>query len=124
MQNGQVLTGMEQVVAQVIDMHPEYHHIFSNTDNVDQDFPVEAGQSNPFLHMGLHISLHEQLATDRPAGIRDLYQQLRIKIGDHHRCEHEMMDCLAESLWQAQRAGHAPSEQDYLLALRRLLDQA
>lgn len=124
MQDGQALTGMEQVVAQVIDLHPEYHHIFSNADNVDQDFPVEAGQANPFLHMGLHISLHEQLATDRPAGIRDLYQQLRLKFGDHHRCEHEMMDCLAESLWQAQRAGQAPSEQDYLLALRRLLDQA
>lgn len=124
MQNGQPLSTLEQAVAQIIEMHPEYHSILANPDKLDQDFPVEAGQSNPFLHMGLHISLHEQLSTDRPAGIRDLYQQLLKQFGDRHSCEHAMMECLAEMLWQAQRDGQPPSEDSYLEALRRLLEKA
>jgi hypothetical protein len=34
-----------------------------------------------------------------------------------------MIDCLAEMLWQAQRDGQPPSEQDYLLALQHLCDK-
>lgn len=120
-QHGQPLATMEQVVAQIIEMHPEYHNLLTNPDKLDQDFPVEAGQSNPFLHMGLHISLHEQISTDRPAGIRDLYQQLLKQTGDRHDCEHAMMECLAEILWQAQRDGQPPSDDQYLAALQGLL---
>lgn len=122
-QTGQPLDAMEQLVAQIIEMHPEYHKILADPDKLDQDFPVEAGQSNPFLHMGLHISLHEQISTDRPAGIRELYRQLLNKTGGRHHCEHAMMECLAESLWQAQRDGQPPSEDQYLAALRRLLEK-
>lgn len=124
MQNPEPMTALERAIAQIIDMHPEYHAILASPDKLDQDFSVEAGQSNPFLHMGLHISLHEQISTDRPAGIRALYQQLLGHYQDQHRCEHEMMECLAESLWQAQRNNQPPSEADYLQALRRLLDKA
>lgn len=120
-QNGQTLDAMEQVVAQIIEMHPEYHALLSDPDKLDQDFPVEAGHSNPFLHMGLHISLHEQISTDRPAGIRDLYQQLLLRFGDRHDCEHAMAECLAEMLWQAQRDGQPPVEADYLTALQKLV---
>lgn len=122
-QHGRPLDGMEQVVAQIIQMHPEYHALLSDPDKLDQDFPVEDGQSNPFLHMGLHISLHEQISSDRPAGISSLYQRLLIKTGHQHDCEHAMMDCLAEILWQAQRDGQPPSDDLYLSALKGLLDK-
>ncbi len=123
MQNRQALEGVERVLAQIIEMHPEYHALLADPDKLDKDFTVESGESNPFLHMGLHISLHEQLSTDRPTGIRELYQQLLQKYGNHHDCEHAMIDCLAEMLWQAQRDGQPPSEQAYLRALQRLLDK-
>jgi hypothetical protein len=123
MQSGEAMTAMEQSIAQIIDMHPEYHAILTDPDKLDQDFHVENGQSNPFLHMGLHISLHEQISTDRPAGIRELYPQLLAHFGDHHRCEHEMMECLAETLWQAQRDNQPPSEEAYLQTLQTLLQK-
>lgn len=123
-QHGRSLDAMEQVVAQIIDMHPEYHALLADPDKLDQDFPVEAGHSNPFLHMGLHISLHEQISTDRPAGIRDLYQQLLLRFGDRHDCEHAMAECLAEMLWQAQRDGQPPSEDAYIEALKGLLGKS
>ena len=115
------LTPLETVVAQVISEHPEYQKIFNTDASLEQEYFVEDGETNPFLHMGLHISLHEQISTDRPAGIRDLYRQLQVKFGDAHTTEHQMMECLTESIWLAQRNNQAPSESDYLVALQQLL---
>lgn len=117
----QTLNALETSIAQVINEHPEYHKIFASEASLEQDYFVEDGQTNPFLHMSLHLSLHEQISTDRPAGIRDLYQQLQAKFNDAHETEHQMMECLTESLWLAQRNNQAPSEADYLLALQKLL---
>ena len=120
----QPLSALEATVTQVINEHPEYHAIFNSDASLEQEYFVEQGQTNPFLHMGLHISLHEQISTDRPAGIRALYQQLKAKYGDAHTTEHNMMECLTESLWLAQRNGQPPSESDYLIALQKqLLDK-
>ena len=116
------LSDLEKVIAHVITEHPEYHAIFANTSSLEQEYFVENGQTNPFLHMGLHISLHEQISTDRPAGIRTIYQELQKKFSDAHETEHQMMECLTESLWLAQRNNTAPSEQDYLIALTALVN--
>lgn len=120
----QSLSALELTVAQVINEHPEYHAIFNTEASLEQEYFVEQGQTNPFLHMGLHISLHEQISTDRPAGIRHVYQRLQAKYGDAHSTEHQMMECLTESLWLAQRNNQPPSESDYLDALKKqLLDK-
>ncbi|MFW5450271.1 MAG: DUF1841 family protein [Methylophagaceae bacterium] len=117
------LSALESMVAQVISEHPEYHSIFNSDASLEQEYFVEDGETNPFLHMGLHISLHEQISTNRPTGIRDIYQQLQVKFGDTHTAEHQMMECLTESLWLAQRNNQAPSEQAYLAALQQLLEK-
>jgi hypothetical protein len=115
------LSALEAAVTQVINEHPEYHAIFNSNASLEQEYFVEQGQTNPFLHMGLHISLHEQISTDRPAGIRTLYQQLKAQYVDAHTTEHNMMECLTESLWLAQRNNQPPSESDYLMALQKRL---
>lgn len=117
-QQGQVLDALETQIAQVLQEHPEYH-AWINDKHLDSDFSVEMGQTNPFLHMGLHLGLREQIATDRPAGIRALYQQLLVHY-DPHNLEHQMMECLAESLWQAQRNQTLPDETAYLACLEQL----
>ena len=120
-QANQSLSALESVIAQVISEHPEYHKIFNSDASLEQEYFVEDGQTNPFLHMGLHISLHEQISTDRPQGIRDLYQQLQVKFANAHDAEHQMMECLTESLWLAQRNNQPPSESAYLQAIQQLL---
>lgn len=122
-QQKQPLSALESGIAQVIEQHPEYHGMFKNDSSLEQEYFVEDGQTNPYLHMGLHISLHEQISTNRPAGIQDLYRQLQIKFGNSHDTEHQMMECLTESLWLAQRNNQPPSEQDYLAALKALLNE-
>lgn len=118
---GQPMDAMEQMVARVIEMHPEYHAMLSNERHLGNEYKPEDGETNPFLHMGMHLALQEQVALDRPQGIQTVYQQLGEKLGDVMATEHAMMECLAESLWQAQRAQTEPDEQAYLTCLQSLL---
>ncbi len=116
---GQPMSPLEIQIADVVAEHPEYHEAVQ-TDDLDRDYTPEGGQANPFLHMGLHLGIREQVATDRPAGIAAIHRQLATRHGDAHRAEHEMIECLAETLWEAQRAGQVPDEARYLERLRRL----
>jgi Domain of unknown function (DUF1841) len=114
------LEPLEKIIAEVIVRHPEYHPLLQDQDStLTRDYLPEAGESNPFLHMGMHIGIHEQLTTDRPAGIRSLYQQLLRRHQDAHAVEHMIMECLAEMIWQAQRNKVAPDEVNYLACLQK-----
>ena len=116
---GQPMSPLEAQIAAVIAEHPEYHDAVSGED-LDRDYTPADGQTNPFLHMGLHLGIREQVATDRPGGIAKIYATLIAREGDPHAAEHRMIDCLAETLWEAQSANRPPDEALYLERLRRL----
>jgi hypothetical protein len=121
-QAGKPLDPLQSLLAKIIAMHPEYHVLLEKgEDALEQDFSPEQGQSNPFLHMGMHIAIHEQLSTNRPKGLVEVYQQLLGKMGDAHEVEHAMMECLGQALWEAQRNNIAPDEQAYLACVKGLL---
>lgn len=120
MRQDQPLEGVEVLIATIARAHPEYHALLSDPENSAVDFSPEDGQINPFLHMGMHIAIEEQLSTDRPSGIRDKYQRLLLAGTDPHEAQHLVMDCLGEMLWHAQRNGTAPDETAYLECLDRL----
>jgi hypothetical protein len=120
MQQQQILEPMEALIAEVIELHPEYQALLDDSDNATRgDFTPEQGQTNPFLHMGMHIALREQAAGDRPAGVQPLYQKLCASKG-LHEAEHAMMECLGEALWSAQRIGAEPDQTNYLDCLKKL----
>jgi hypothetical protein len=123
MQSGKILTALEQMIADVIVLHPEYHNLLSSPVQSGQEYFVESGQTNPYLHMGLHIAVLEQLSTDRPAGIIQAHQRLIAHTADEHKTMHLMIDCLAEQLWLAQQQQQPPSETAYLNALQRLTEK-
>jgi hypothetical protein len=116
---GALLSPLEAQIATVIEDHPEYQELMTD-GKVDASFSPESGQTNPFLHMGLHLAIREQVATDRPPGIAALFNALLVKTGDAHDAEHKALECLAETLWEAQRANEMPDENAYLERLRRL----
>jgi len=112
---------LEDMVAGVIQDHPEYHALLEDSDQaLGKDYPPEMGESNPFLHMGMHIAIQEQISTGRPQGIRQYYQAALPRFGNAHELEHRLMECLAEMIWQAQRNGGAPDEAAYLDCVRQL----
>lgn len=116
---GESLDNMETLILQIILLHPEYHQLLSAGDQVlAQDFGV--ADDNPFLHMGLHIAVSEQLQSDRPFGVRVIYQSLTEKYPDEHQLQHLLMECLEKLLWQAREEGRAIEESEYLECLRSL----
>ena len=120
-QNKEPMSALEQQIAEVIIEHPEYHAILQDEDKaLGREYAPADGETNPFLHMSLHLGIQEQVVTDRPAGIRQIYQQLIARHGVHN-AEHQMMQYLIESMWQAQQNEAAPDEKVYLEGLQSLL---
>jgi hypothetical protein len=117
---GLPLEALDAQIADVIELHPEYQALLLDPATLDAGFTVEEGRINPFLHMGLHLGLREQITTRRPPGIDRVHARLAARLGDTHEAEHRMIEVLAETLWEAQRAGRAPDEAAYLERLRRL----
>ncbi len=111
----QPLEGVDKLIVDVALQHPEYHAILDAPQaQADRDYAAVLGESNPFMHMGLHIAITEQLSIDQPPGVREHYQQLRTRLVDAHAVEHAMMECLNEMLWQATREHRAPNQAAYL----------
>ncbi len=117
---GAALDPMERSIAAVIEAHPEYQPAMSDPDAIMRDYPSDTTEANPFLHMGMHITILEQITTDRPPGIRALYDRLRASYPDVHALEHAIMRCLAETLREGQERGELPDERRYLDRVRRL----
>jgi hypothetical protein len=115
------LEPLEAQLAAVIAEHPEYvAWVETGEQALGADFSPEGGRENPFLHMGLHLAIREQVSTDRPHGIAAVHEKLSTRLGDAHAAEHAMLEPLAEILWEAQRSGQMPDEQVYLDRLRKL----
>ncbi len=119
---GTPLSPLEAMIADVIGAHPEYQSLVGDGDTAAGFEPSGTDPiENPFLHMGLHMAVREQLAIDRPPGVRELHRLLQARGGEPHHAEHVLMEALGETLWQAQRDGRAPDEGQYLALARRRL---
>jgi hypothetical protein len=100
---GTVLTPLESLALSIVVEHPEYHAVFDNRERyLDRDWKPEGGETNPFLHIAMHLAIEEQLSIDQPPGIRAMVEALTARLGEH-AARHEVMECLAEMVWQAQR---------------------
>jgi len=119
--NKVLLQPLEEVIVNIIQQHPEYHSLLKDESTIDKDFTPEMGQTNPFLHMSMHIAIQEQLSTRRPAIIQQVYQALSSQHQDAHQAEHALMECLGQMIWQAQRDQIPPNEQYYIECIQGLL---
>ncbi len=115
-----VLIGLEDTAVDIMLLHPEYHPVLDDPERYqERDYHSEAGDTNPFLHLSMHLAIEEQVSIDQPPGIRRELARIAARCGDRHAACHEIMECLAEILWRAQRDGAAPDAQAYLECLKR-----
>ncbi|WP_133127662.1 DUF1841 family protein [Legionella nagasakiensis] len=119
----QSLLPLEKQIAAIIIEHPEYHSFLEEGMLNETPYFPEIGQTNPFLHMGLHLAVRDQIATNRPVGIAVIYKTLLKRHGDPLVVEHMLMDHLAECLWLAQRYQTTPDEKKYLRACQQLTNK-
>jgi Domain of unknown function (DUF1841) len=121
---GEVVTPLEAAALKWIDVHPEYHALLDDSQRaLAEDFSVERGVTNPFLHLAMHLALDEQAAIDQPPGVREALAQLAARVGETHAAAHEAMECLGDVVWQSQRgtlpADIAEINASYVDCLRR-----
>ena len=114
------LSTLERRVVEIVALHPEYHALLEDAQrHIDRDWSPEGGAMNPFLHLSLHLAVAEQLAINQPPGVRSEYERLRAKHGEAHAALHDVLECLAETVWQAQRTQTPPDGAAYLDCVRR-----
>ncbi|MFZ6722259.1 DUF1841 family protein [Undibacterium sp. Ji49W] len=115
-----VLTPLEMIAADWISQHPEYAEALSDVEAaLETDYSVDQGQTNPFLHLSMHLSIAEQISVDQPPGVRQAFQILARRNNSEHEAHHEIMECLGEMIWNSQRTGLPPDGQAYIDALKK-----
>jgi hypothetical protein len=120
----QALTELEKMSVGVMHMHPEYQAILDAPEQYKhQEYFPELGETNPFLHMSLHLSILEQISINQPTGIADIYQKLKLKHQNEHYAQHDILECLAESIWQAQRNDSALDGNYYVQLLKQKMNK-
>jgi hypothetical protein len=115
--DGVPLAGIESLALEVILQHPEYHAVLDEPGRYREKDYVD--ETNPFLHMSLHLALEEQLSIDQPPGIRSRWDALLRRSRDRHEALHQAIECLAEMVWRSQRDGLPPDATAYLSCLER-----
>ena len=119
-QSGQPLEAIETIASLWIDEHPEYHAELADVDAALASMQqAQEGQSNPFLHLSMHLSISEQCSIDQPRGIRQAVELLTAKRNSLHDAHHEAMDCLGQMVWESQRAGRPPDGAAYIDCVQR-----
>jgi len=120
--DGHILDPMETIAGDWMEQHPEYHSLLADPEGaISQDYTPERGETNPFLHLSMHLSISEQISIDQPPGIKAIAEKLSQKLGSMHEAQHSMMECLGQVMWEAQREGKPLNPENYLEALKRLI---
>ena len=118
--DGQPMDALETLAGQWVHEHPEYHPDLTDTEAaVAREYAGTGGESNPFLHLAMHLSISEQCSIDQPRGIRQAVELLAARRGSLHDAHHEAMECLGQMLWESQRAGRPPDGQAYVECVQR-----
>jgi hypothetical protein len=119
-QSGQPLEALETIASQWLAEHPEYHKEFADMPAaLEKMYEVKDGQTNPFLHLSMHLSISEQCSIDQPRGIRQAVELLTAKRDSLHDAHHETMDCLGQMVWESQRSGQPPDGAAYIDCVQR-----
>ncbi len=114
------MEAIETIASQWLEDHPEYHGDFADADAaLAKIYDVEAGKTNPFLHLSMHLSISEQCSIDQPRGIRQAVELLAARRNSLHDAHHEAMDCLGQMVWESQRAGRPPDGDAYIACVQR-----
>lgn len=117
---GAALTPLESLALSVVFEHPEYHAVLDDRSRyLERDWKPEGGETNPFLHLQMHLAIEEQVSIDQPPGIRAAVEALARRHDDAHAARHDVMDCLAEMIWNVQRHGGAFDNAAYLDCLAK-----
>lgn len=115
----ELLTPLETIATDILQNHSEYHKVVEDPESVERDFTPDNGQVNPFLHLSLHLAIEEQLSIDQPPGLRAAFDAACARHGERHAALHDVLECLGETMFNAQRNSAPPDGMAYIACVRR-----
>ena len=119
-QSGAPMEAIETLASLWIAEHPEYHADLSDVDAaIARNYDETPQQTNPFLHLSMHLSISEQCSIDQPRGIRQAVELLAARRDSLHEAHHEAMECLGRMVWESQRSGQPPDGAAYIDCVQR-----
>jgi Domain of unknown function (DUF1841) len=117
------LEAIETIASLWIAEHPEYHADLKDVDaalqSLNHIITTDDGNTNPFLHLSMHLTITEQCSIDQPRGIRQAVELLTARLDSLHDAHHVVMECLGQMIWDAQQNKRAPDGQAYVEAVQR-----
>ncbi len=114
------LTPLEAMALDLIILHPEYHNDLADEEAaLAASYPVDEGRTNPFLHLSMHLAIVEQESIDQPPGIRAALKTLSGRLDSTHEAAHAVMECLGQTVWEAQRDNRMPDSNAYIDCIKR-----
>ena len=101
------MEAIETLASLWIAEHPEYFADLADADAaVARNYEDPPGQSNPFLHLSMHLSISEQCSIDQPRGIRQAVELLTRRLDSLHDAHHAPWNAWARCCGKASaRAG-------------------
>lgn len=107
---GSKLSDLESQVRDVLLLYPQY----ISELNQDKTYPLE---DNPYIQMGLHLTVWDQVRTNRPEGIRPWFLEACVA-NSQKEVEQLMLMVLRQTVYVSYQAGNLPCEQKYLNILK------
>jgi hypothetical protein len=118
--SGEIVSPLENAAIRLIAQHPEYHALIEEGEAaLSREWTPDSGEANPFLHLSLHLAVEEQLSIDQPPGLRAAFETLLARRGERHAALHDVLECLGETLWQAQKSQSPPDGEAYVDCVKR-----
>lgn len=115
-----IMTPIEETTATWILKHPQFHNDLSNKESIKNIYNSNCQESNPFLHLSMHLTVSEQLIIDQPYGIKAVYKKL-IMNNDPHTAAHKIIKCLTLTIRNSQDQGTALDSNKYIRLIRELV---
>jgi len=117
----QPLDPLEAIIVDIVALHPEYHRLLESGEKaLGRDWLPDDGETNPFLHLSMHVAVREMALARRPVGIDREYKRLCDHFHDVMEAEHAIMDRLGEVMWNAQRTGREPDQKAFMQSIRQI----
>jgi hypothetical protein len=114
------LSDDDQVLAEIMQMHPEYYDLWSRLDEITDD---ELAQTpvNPVLHVLMHQIIENQIAGQTPPQAAATFNQLIQQGFTRHEAIHQIGKALAENMQQMIETDQNFTDQRYAQTLRQLV---
>ncbi len=117
------LEGEEAFFAQVMLEHREHHPVFDMGEAAFKiDFSARR-ETNPFLHISLHVMAEQQIASRQPVETEEVFLALKAGGALRHDVIHKIGGALAQVLQDAFLKNKPIDEVDYLVRLKNLLTE-